>query len=169
MKWGVTLGVVGTTVAGLVAYRFLPDIVPSHPRVLLWSIGRALRLYGSVAPKLAGVPFPGPVRYVWGGFAAVAMLVGLPVFLRRARPSYLTALVVAYAGVLVLSPVRETRYLWPMTPVVGTLFVLGVLAMARRVGPRAIVCAMALVMVATAIDVGHTMRAPQAPALLAPS
>lgn len=166
VKLGLAIGVLVTTLAGIVAYHLLPDVLPPHRHALWFAITRGLRLYGSVAPKLAGTPLGGDGRYVWAIFAAGAMILAIPEFWRRSGRSYLVALVLVYSGILLLAPVREPRYLWPLAPVGATLFSMGLFTVARRYGARAGAAVVGLVMFITVVDVGRILRGDQPPVLL---
>lgn len=68
------------------------------------------------------------------------MAVGVPAFLRRFGRSFLGVLLVPYGAMLLVAPVADQRYLWPLWPVVAYLMFAGartVLAWVPRVAPHA--------------------------------
>lgn len=73
--------------------------------------------------------------------ASVLLLVGLVVLVRRARRTFMIALGAAYGLMLLVAPVAEARYAWPLYPILGTALVLGttivVAKLAARWTPRA--------------------------------
>lgn len=94
--------------------------------------------------------------------ASLFVLLGLVILFRRTRRSFLVTLTVAYSLMLLIAPVAEGRYAWPLYPLVGASMALGLTAAVRRFTPswaprtRAIVAATPMMLafvVALAIDV----------------
>lgn len=61
----------------------------------------------------------------WHVVASVLVLVGVVVFLRRSRWSFLLIASAVYLAMLALAPVADTRYLWPVFPILATGLALG--------------------------------------------
>lgn len=66
------------------------------------------------------------VNRLYYGVGTLAMLLGLFVMERRVARSFLSVTAVVYVLMLILSPVGEERYLWPLYPIVACAFAVGV-------------------------------------------
>jgi hypothetical protein len=74
--------------------------------------------------RLEAYPFGSDsLNDVYHVVATVLLFVGLGVVLWRARRSYLVALAITYVVMLLVSPVSESRYLWPLYPLMGVSIV----------------------------------------------
>lgn len=111
---------------------------------------------------------PTPSRLINGAYfviAACLVMLGAVQWLRRSWRSFLFCFVVAYVAMLLVAPVRESRYLWPLFPMVELWLLLGLktfVAVLRPNRPRAerVVLATAAVISACAIGVHLTKPAP---------
>ncbi len=74
--------------------------------------------------------------------ASVLVFVGLAMLLWRARRTFMVTFTGAYGLLLLVAPVAEPRYAWPLYPVVGTGLALGATIVVRRLAgawaPRAL-------------------------------
>ncbi|MGQ0641700.1 MAG: hypothetical protein ACT4P6_13205 [Gemmatimonadaceae bacterium] len=68
--------------------------------------------------------------------AAVPTLVGMAHLLWHARRSFLVAMTAAYCLLLLVAPVAEPRYAWPLYPLVGTSLAYGATRIMQRVARR---------------------------------
>jgi hypothetical protein len=79
--------------------------------------------------------------------ASLLVLLGLVILFRRAWKTFLATCTVAYCLMLLIAPVAEGRYAWPLYPLVGAAMALGATSVVRRIAPswaprtRAIVAA----------------------------
>ena len=101
------------------------------PRSLLSNMARTLifALRGSIFEVLL---YPFPWRAANGAYHIVGTFVmawGFVRMLRREWRSMSTALFIAYVVMLVLVPVRETRYSWPILPLFAWAFYEGLVAL----------------------------------------
>ncbi|MBL8961211.1 MAG: hypothetical protein JNJ98_15245, partial [Gemmatimonadetes bacterium] len=133
----------GALALGLVhnPYRDLLGVtltVWSQRWVLAWD---ALRF---ACFEVLGYPFPGDLpNDVYHLVAMVVVLAGLASLAWRWRRSFAGIALLGYGVMLWLSPVANTRYYWPLYPVVGLAFVVGLEASARAIRlPRPSVMAM---------------------------
>jgi hypothetical protein len=100
----------------------------------------------------------------------VATFVGAIGFLRREMRSYLMAFCIAYGGMLLLAPVAEPRYWWPLYPLLTAIALQGLVAIVRSIRPiqRFATPRNAFVVAAciTLLGVVHVVRAPRPATLL---
>lgn len=86
-------------------------------------------------------PFPGNLANdLYHIVASLLACVGLVVLVRRQpsfRRSFLCAFCVVYGAVLLVSPVKEPRYVWPFYPLMVVFFVEGLVWVLGRVGSAA--------------------------------
>lgn len=74
------------------------------------------------------VLYPTPWRQlnvVYHAFALALLGIGLATAGRRFARTFLASFVIAYTALLLLAPVREARYAWPLLPVFAFLLLLG--------------------------------------------
>lgn len=65
--------------------------------------------------------------------ASLLAAVGLAALFWRTRRSFLVAFAAAYVALLLVAPVAEPRYAWPLYPLIGTALVVAVGGIVRRV------------------------------------
>lgn len=83
-------------------------------------------------------PFPGTwnlANDVYHLVASLLVLLGLVILFRRTRRTFLVTLTLAYSVMLLIAPVAEGRYAWPLYPLVGAAMALGVTTVVRRLTP----------------------------------
>lgn len=83
-------------------------------------------------------PFPSSwnvANDVYHLVASLFVLLGLVILLRRTARSFLVTLTAAYSLMLLIAPVAEGRYAWPLYPLVCASMVLGITAAVRRFTP----------------------------------
>jgi hypothetical protein len=116
-------------------------------------------------------PFPGNLpndAYHVASFVLLAW--GAALWLRRERWSFLTCFVAAYLVLLIVTPTRAPRYLWPLYPLFALWFLLGLEALLSRLRPRWTRALRqrwvlgAAVLLSLAATVGHVRR-PHSPGL----
>ncbi len=99
--------------------------------------------------------------------ASLVLLLGLVMLLRRTWRTFLVTFAAAYALMLLIAPVAEGRYAWPLYPLVVAAMTLGATAVVRRLAPawaartQAIVAGAPIIVayvLALAVEVPH--RAP---------
>ena len=131
----ITPAVIWICVAAVVALRLpVATAVISGleltPRALLLNTARTLDTLRSAIFELLLYPFPW--RIANGAYHVLGTLVmawGFVRMLRREWRTMITALFVAYVAMLVIVPVRETRYAWPILPVFAWAFYEGLVAL----------------------------------------
>ena len=147
--------------------RLLRNIVRS-PLVL----PSFLRTYGQAVASSALYPlWSRSANDAYHFFMAVPLVVGAVLFYRQHFRSAVACFFLMYAGVLFLSPVRETRYAWPLYPLTAVMFASGLLWLgirfapvtARRAVPGFVLGFLGLVVVSAAINVART---PERPSML---
>lgn len=84
--------------------------------------------------------YPFPSDWNWANdayhfVASLLLVVGLVILFRRTRHAFLVAFTAAYALMLLIAPVAEGRYAWPLYPLVGAAMALGATAFVRRLAP----------------------------------
>ena len=84
--------------------------------------------------------YPFPSDWNWANdayhlVASLLLVVGLVILFRRTRRAFLVTFTVAYALMLLIAPVAEGRYAWPLYPLVAAAMALGATAIVRRLAP----------------------------------
>jgi len=128
--------VVWICVAAVVAIRLpVATAVLSHlelsPQSLLSNMTRTL-IFALRSSIFEALLYPFPWRMANGAYHVLGMLVmawGFVRMLRREWRSMVVALFVAYVAMLIIVPVRETRYSWPILPVFAWAFYEGLVAL----------------------------------------
>jgi len=128
--------VIWIAVAAVIALRLpVATAVLSHleltPRSLLSNMARTL-VFALRSSIFEALLYPFPWRAANGAYHVLGMLVmvwGFVRMLRREWRSMSTALFIAYVVMLVLVPVRETRYSWPILPLFAWAFYEGLVAL----------------------------------------
>ncbi|MBL8982443.1 MAG: hypothetical protein JNL26_09695 [Gemmatimonadetes bacterium] len=83
--------------------------------------------------EVMGYPFAGDrANDAWHLVGALALVLGAVVLVRRYRHTFLAVVVVAYAAMLLISPVANTRYYWPLYPLIALGLVTGLYTVAMR-------------------------------------
>ncbi len=148
---------------------FLRQTVENLPRLKLgefWYVYRQAVSTGALYPFGSNL-----ANDVYHALVAVPLVAGGVLFFRKEFKSVLACFAVAYAGVLLFSPVREARYAWPLIPLVMMWIVTGLSWMGNRfltVSARPAVSRLILAFVA-AVTIGAAVqlaRTPARPALL---
>jgi hypothetical protein len=67
--------------------------------------------------------------------ASLLLLLGLIILFRRRWKTFLATFSVAYLLMLLIAPVAEGRYAWPLYPLVGATIAVGATSVARRLAP----------------------------------
>jgi hypothetical protein len=81
-------------------------------------------------------PFPGDLpNDAYHVVSFLLLAAGAAVWLRREWRSFLACFVVAYLGMLIVTPTRAPRYLWPLYPLFALWMLLGLEAVLRRLRP----------------------------------
>ncbi|MBK8250380.1 MAG: hypothetical protein IPK85_23740 [Gemmatimonadetes bacterium] len=114
--------------------------------------------------EVLGYPLPGDMPndlYHLGAMLLVAGGMGMLAW--RWRRSFLGVALLAYGAMLALSPVANTRYYWPVYPVIGLAFVMGLDSVVRAVRvprPSVATAAVVLVILAGSLARGWGQRPP---------
>lgn len=80
-------------------------------------------------------PFPAHWNAANDGYhliASLLVMVGLVILFRRTRRTFLVTLTVTYLLMLLVVPVAEGRYAWPLFPLVGAAMAIGATTLLRR-------------------------------------
>jgi hypothetical protein len=100
----------------------------------------------------------------------VATFVGAIGFLRREMRTYLMAFCIAYGGMLLLAPVAEPRYWWPLFPLLIAMALQGIVVIVGSIRPVQRFAtprnAFAVAACVTLLGVVHVVRTPRPPTLL---
>lgn len=174
----VVLPIAALGAVAAVVGLFIMDSIPFGDRIL-GSFSRAPQLVTffvrSYTQAIAtSVLYPlgsNTANDAWHVFAAVPLLVGAFLFVRRHAISAMGCFLFAYVAVLVLSPVREPRYAWPLYPLMAAWLVIGLTWLSERLfpatlkpaAPRFVLGFVGLVSVGAAVQL---MRIPARPSLL---
>ncbi len=67
--------------------------------------------------------------------ASLFLVLGVVILFRRTWRTFLATFTAAYALMLLIAPVAEGRYAWPLYPLVGAAMALGATAVVRRLAP----------------------------------
>jgi len=130
----VALGVAGLAV-GLTAIESIPffDRILASLRNLA-SLPRAfVSMYTQAVATSTLYPlWSNHANDVYHGMVAVPLLVGGILFLRRHALTAAGCFLLVYVSMLVISPVREPRYAWPLYPLIAVWLVTGMLWLAER-------------------------------------
>jgi hypothetical protein len=118
--------------AGVVSIPFAERILRS-----ISDLGRHLSTFAQnyrIAPFEAELyPFTSDrANDVYHVIASVLVLIGLALILWRARRTFLVPLAAAYAVMLLVAPVSESRYAWPFYPLLGASLALGTTVVVLR-------------------------------------
>jgi hypothetical protein len=117
-------------------------------------------------------PFPSnAANDVYHLLSVVPLLVGGALFLRRQFRGVIACFILVYVGVLLVSPVREPRYAWPLIPLAMVWITQGLSWVGARflpanlktVTPRLVLAMVAAMMVGSAVRLA---RQPARPSLL---
>ena len=122
-------------VAGVVALRLPVAIavlsnLELTPQALLANMARTLDTLRSAIFELLLYPFPW--RIANGAYHVLGMLLmawGFVRMIRREWRAMTTALFVSYVAMLIVVPVRDTRYTWPILPVFAWAFYEGLVGL----------------------------------------
>lgn len=168
--------VIGAVVIGVILASeipFLERALRGNAADLMHRVQRGVRTYHVGVLSGTLYPFPWDVA---NDVYHVAMLVplafGAAVLFREFRRSVLFYLIPCYIAILLLSPVREGRYVWPLFPVLAFAFFTGIRALSRRIMPRlpALASAQAGVVLSLALSTASAVRLaaqPPPPSLIA--
>ena len=131
--------VVLSIVAALFVY-FAADQIPFLGRTIRdlskFSLSNFVATYRTVLATGALYPFASnTANDAYHGLITIPMLVGGVLFLRRQYRSVLACFILTYVAVLLLSPVREPRYAWPLIPLTMVLIAQGLSWMGMRYLP----------------------------------
>ncbi len=120
--------------------------------------------YGRVVFESQLLELPASTPHLPAHLIATALMVlGGILWLRRRPRSFLTVFAVAYFIMLLLTPVRDDRYFWPILPLLAFGLLSGVQAVAARVtsAGRATAVAMAVALVLAASACVTVSRSPR--------
>ena len=142
-------------------------------RRLVYQLSTRPRDYRTVIFDALLYPFPSnSLNDIYHFVASMALLAGAVLLLRRHGRSFAAAFAVAYVFMLILVPVSDGRYLWPLFPVIGAAFLHGtvwLVRVARRgIETMAAERGVALAVVAPIVIAGtvRLARIPDPPSLL---
>lgn len=90
------------------------------------------RVYRAALFDLELYPFPwDKANDTYHAAASLALFLGAAALLWRYRRSMLTATVVTYVALLIMSPVSDGRYLWPLYPILAAGLIIGATSASR--------------------------------------
>lgn len=99
-------------------------------------------------PLFDATAYPSTVDWLndaYHAVAAIVVLIGASAGLRKTFRSFMTSFVVVYTGLILVAPVSDTRYFWPIYPVLACCFLQGIVILASKAralsGNRAIALA----------------------------
>jgi hypothetical protein len=127
---------------GAVVAIFARDQIPFVDRIVrAFDRSRALaRFAATYKGALANsVLFPfssNGANDLYHALAAVPLLIGLVLFIKQRARSVLACFILMYGALLVVAPVAELRYAWPLTPLGIVWFVSGLTWLGNRLVPR---------------------------------
>jgi hypothetical protein len=158
-----------TALAVLVLVAWLGfDRIPFLDRLLnnLRNLSLILFLRTYVLALAAGALYPVGINLaddLYHVLAIVPMLIGGLLLISRGYRTALVSFALVYAGVLLISPVREPRYAWPLIPLVMIFMTDGLLWLGERVAsgrlrhvaPKLVLGFVAVVTASTAIHIAR--------------
>lgn len=162
----------GAVVFAFFAFDQIPFLGRTVRQLSSLRLSELVRTYRLALTTGALYPFGSNIANdVYHVLVAIPLVVGGGLFLRRQFKSVLACFVLAYATVLLVSPVREPRYAWPLIPLVMVFITQGLSWMGARFLPanlKPAIPRLILVMVA-AVTIGAAVqlaRKPARPSLL---
>jgi hypothetical protein len=127
LKAGAMGGVVGVAVL-LIRHESIPfmSMIADAPLSGVSQLFRSLKDYRLALFESTTYPTTiDVVNDIFHVIAPLIMLLGVPTFVRRYRRTLLFSFTLCYSLMLVVVPVRDGRYTWPLWPVVLCLLVMG--------------------------------------------
>ena len=123
----LALALVAVLLIGVDRVPFLSQVIPATWNGLVFRVTASAAAYPDSVFEAVLYPAPWPlVNDVYHVLVLFLMVPGLVVFVRRYWKSGLGCLTILYVLALVLlSPIRESRYLWPLWPVFAYSVVAG--------------------------------------------
>lgn len=135
VAWTVTLLVV---VFGFRTTGAVGGLLDFRPLELAGFVARNLAYYRFALAESLLYPFPaGWMNDAWHAGAGLTMLWGLWRWLREAWRTFLAHLAAAYLLFLLILPIHDPRYLWPLFPLFAWGFLSGLQDLLRRAGVAA--------------------------------
>jgi hypothetical protein len=151
-------------VVAVVFALFAVDQIPFLDRTVRelsdFRLGEFVSTYRAALATAALYPFgSNAANDVYHLLIVVPLLVGGVLFLRRQFRSVLACFILVYVAVLLVSPVREPRYAWPLIPLAIVWITQGLSWMGARflpatlktVAPRFVLAMVAAAMIASAV------------------
>jgi len=167
-------------VGGLVAIALFGESIPFVKQVLLLPKAdfshRALEFAGHAKEAVLFAllyPFAGNrPNDIYHALFLIPMTLGAVHFLVRYRRTFVWCFTLAYLLMLVLAPVMEARYIWPLYPILAYALVDGLetvirsIKMLPQLAPRAPALTFATLTLVAGLATFHAYRAPAPPSLL---
>ena len=139
-RWKLLAPLAAVAVAFLLVLWIGFDRIPFHDRIANglrnFSFAKLASTY--VVALATGALYPFDVNVADDFYhlvAAIPMVIGLVVFARRQYRSALACFTLAYICVLLVAPVHEPRYAWPLIPLVMAWVTIGLLWLGTRYAP----------------------------------
>lgn len=135
----VLWAIIGITAAAMLGtLQSFESVLSLRPQSILWNIRMSASVYPYGIFEASLYPFGSSVLNAAYHLLVIALLaLGLIPWLWHRRRSFLAALIVAYCAMLLLMPMIETRYLWPLFPLVAFGIVNAVRILAAAAWPSA--------------------------------